>query len=340
MMQRDSQSDGFTIVELLIVIVVVGILATIVVVAYTGITNQANMAAMKLELSQWKKQAAIYRVENAVPDCPIGYIFVYGNSTLGTNDFCVMKYEAKNVGGVATSQAAGAPWVSIAQTDAITAANVVGGHMITEAEWMTIAADALSVKYNWSGREVNSGIIYQGHVNNNPATLLAASDDDFDTLNGITGGTGTNSGNNSSRVLYLSSGEAIWDFSGNVWEWTQQSIGVPTLTLSNVGVSGDSAFNWREYTLGSLSLGNLANVSKPATLNGWTNPVNNVSLSGIVWSINKGIGQIGAHYADTGARAFARGGSVGNGNLSGVFALNLAAYSSSANTVVGFRVVR
>jgi len=234
---------GFTIVELLIVIVVIGILAAITIVAYTGITQNANKSALTADIKQLQTKAAVYRAQNGIDDCPAGYSFVYGNSTLGTSPFCVMKYEAKNVSGVATSQASGAPWVSITQTDAITQSTNAGGHLLTEAEWMTIAADVLSMKQNWSGGSGNSGIIYQGHVNNNPGSALAASDDDTDNLNGMTGGIGTNSGNNSSRVLYLSSGDAIWDFSGNVWEWTQQAIGTPTLTMSNVGVSGDSAFN-------------------------------------------------------------------------------------------------
>ncbi len=39
--------------------------------------------------------------------CPEGYIPVPGNAEYGTGDFCVAKYEMKNVGGVAKSQACG-----------------------------------------------------------------------------------------------------------------------------------------------------------------------------------------------------------------------------------------
>lgn len=39
---KNIKEQGFTIVELLIVIVVIGILAAITIVAYTGITNQAR----------------------------------------------------------------------------------------------------------------------------------------------------------------------------------------------------------------------------------------------------------------------------------------------------------
>lgn len=55
---------GFTIVELLIVIVVIAILAAITVVAYTGVQNQANDAAVRSDLANIAKQYEIYKVEN------------------------------------------------------------------------------------------------------------------------------------------------------------------------------------------------------------------------------------------------------------------------------------
>lgn len=47
---------GFTIVELLIVVVVIAILATISIVAYTGIQNRANDAAIQNDLSNFAKK--------------------------------------------------------------------------------------------------------------------------------------------------------------------------------------------------------------------------------------------------------------------------------------------
>lgn len=50
--------------------------------------------------------------------CPTGFIPVPGSRLYDTdNGFCVMKYEAKNVGGIATSVASGTPWVNITQSE-------------------------------------------------------------------------------------------------------------------------------------------------------------------------------------------------------------------------------
>lgn len=51
MLMVKNKINGFTIVELLVVIVVIGILASITVVSYTGITNKAAESVIKSDLS-------------------------------------------------------------------------------------------------------------------------------------------------------------------------------------------------------------------------------------------------------------------------------------------------
>lgn len=59
---------GFTIVELLIVIVVVGVLTAISVIAYTNLQNRARAAAIQSDLTNAMKQLKLYRV--TAPEYP------------------------------------------------------------------------------------------------------------------------------------------------------------------------------------------------------------------------------------------------------------------------------
>lgn len=59
-----AKQPGFTIVELLIVIVVIGILAAISIVAYVGVTNSAYNNVIKSDLVNFAKSMELYRVEN------------------------------------------------------------------------------------------------------------------------------------------------------------------------------------------------------------------------------------------------------------------------------------
>ena len=61
--QMIQKQKGFTIVELLIVIVVIGILAAISIVAFNGVQERARVAAITSDLSGAAKQLAVFEVD-------------------------------------------------------------------------------------------------------------------------------------------------------------------------------------------------------------------------------------------------------------------------------------
>lgn len=75
--QVRNKQAGFTLVELLIVIVVIAILAAITFVAYNGIQNRAHLAAVQSDMYNAKLKLETFKVENngvypnSVNDCPL-----------------------------------------------------------------------------------------------------------------------------------------------------------------------------------------------------------------------------------------------------------------------------
>ena len=71
-------TSAFTIVELLVVIVVIGILATITIVSYSGITGKANAASLQADLNNAAQQLKMYQVDHGTyptsldgSNCPV-----------------------------------------------------------------------------------------------------------------------------------------------------------------------------------------------------------------------------------------------------------------------------
>ncbi len=307
--------------------------------------------------------------------CPSGYVFVPGNHLYGTMNerggFCVAKYEMKmdrtgdglgnlvsdypdcNTGsltyntysyelcptpGTLVSTKEGSPIARISQTEAIAACQAIGGHLITNNEWMTIARNIEQVPSNWSTGTVGQGFIYSGHNDNSPAGALEASID----TNGYAG-TGQTSGNQR-RTLTLTNGEVIWDLAGNVWQWTSDTIerkdqpdGFNNADDSNF----TTGFNWFDYSKGGgvtqyISSDNLGNTTlkyKDLFL-----------LTSNSYNATNGVGRIYTYSnvgdTSTTVYSFLRGGSWYYGTHAGVLNLRLFYTPGYRYYSIGLRCVQ
>lgn len=114
-----NRQAGFTIVELLIVIVVIAILATISIVAYRGIQDRARASEANAALTQAKKKLELYKVDNAaypttgnlasadVKDTDVSYQYTSDGTsycltgTVGTTSYKTSNTDTPQPGGCA-----------------------------------------------------------------------------------------------------------------------------------------------------------------------------------------------------------------------------------------------
>lgn len=399
-MNNRLKSIGFTLIEVMAVVIVIGILTAITIVSYTGITKNANLNSIKSDLSNASDLFNFYQIKygyfpttldgNNCPltptadtnycvvkssssftldyksvspttfrlsisdgtnnyhitdasnptisttdygsttgnPCPLNYIPVPGSGTYGTTDFCVMKYEAKILGNdvgdtvyspalVPDSRITGTPWVSITQSNAVSesATACSGCHLITEAEWLTIAQNVLSVPSNWSTGVVGSGYIYSGYHFGMWYETTAASIDTDPYYN-----TGVSSGEQR-RTLTLNNGQVIWDMAGNVEEWTSGTI--------NFQAPGAPETYYSEWTAVTNAQVMTPNPSPAAT---------GISNAGS-WDSTNGVGQIYSRGSGIGTRGILRGGYWDDADVAGIFTLDFS-NPSSEYSIYGFRVTR
>ena len=125
---NNMKRRGFTIVELLVVIVVIGILAAITIVSYTGVTARANAASAKSLASNVISKANIYATEGLTGTWPL----------------------------------TGALAVSATQSSAAMAVTVINGAAITTAPSTTPYA---TISYQVCGTTSQTGTTYTAPAN-------------------------------------------------------------------------------------------------------------------------------------------------------------------------------
>jgi hypothetical protein len=259
--------------------------------------------------------------------CSSNYLMVPPNQAVGTtSDFCIAKYEMKNVAGTATSEMAGTPWVSLTMIDAKNACSALGSrfHLITNPEWMTVARNIELVGSNWSSGMSGVGVIARGHSDDNPSVALAAAaDNDPYYMTGNSALDAPNSGWEQKRTLELSNGEIIWDFSANVWEIIDWEV--PYTQKAYVSSDGGPVTTWREFSSIDVNSGG-GDTMNPETWQPFYS----------LLSSNEGLGQ---YYSGDGDTVVRRGENWDGGSIAGPYTLMISWKVTSVSNAAGFRCV-
>lgn len=94
---------GFTIVELLIVIVIIAILAAITIVAFNGVQNRAQLAALQSEWTNAERQIEAFKAINdtypvSISDCPVPAATNLCLQPTGSNTYVYATYPVSATG--------------------------------------------------------------------------------------------------------------------------------------------------------------------------------------------------------------------------------------------------
>ena len=170
-MRTYTYRNGFTIVELLIVIVVIGILAAITIVSFNGVTARANTTGSQASASSVVKKAEAYNAEKS------GYPATFASLTASA-DSANSYYIAASSMALATANLTTAPTGTLATKTVVF--NICGnsGSTTAPANLAAITGSAgtitgIRVNY-WNFSDSNSPFLSTGTVTGSTGTFPIA----------------------------------------------------------------------------------------------------------------------------------------------------------------------
>lgn len=270
-----TTKSGFTIVELLIVIVVIGILAAITIVAYNGIQQRARASAASSALNQAAKKLAIYSLENSTypPDLAAAGV---------TNGTDVTYQYSQTATGYCITATSGTVSYKISESTSAAQGGCAGHGQGGVAAISNIVpnpsleANSTGWSYRWYGtlggagtnsRQTSGGLYGSAYLRKTWTVAGAAADNGFNTSSGqvavtagnsymISGAMRTNRSDYGARIgvsWYDASavqiGSTLWGSSttltANTWRRISQSFTAPAgATTAVIIFSNGSSISW------------------------------------------------------------------------------------------------
>lgn len=257
---KKQKISAFTIVELLIVIVIIGILAAITIVSYRGITQRSVEASLQADLSNASKKLKIFQVDNNafpatircdVPDSNTnlclksnsGNTFDYTYDNTSPQSF---NLKASNSAGTITYRITNTTGpVAYTSLDAPSSFTSVGGFGQSVLTWVAPSSTSSITNYK----------IYRSTTSGGETLLTTVGNVLTYTDTGLTAGTvyyykvlavnadgdGTQSSESSSMPL-LSFNNTSTGQTGTIQNWTVPVTG--TYTIEANGAQGGSASSY------------------------------------------------------------------------------------------------
>lgn len=139
MVRKYSQKSGFTLVEILIVVIILGILAAIVIPQFTSASTEARENSLRSQLQSLRSQIELYKLQHGdqVPDLITSWAPLTGTSTFGGKTYgpylqTTPANPLNNSQTVAAAPAAGVGFVYNATTGAIQGTDSAGTGIFVE----------------------------------------------------------------------------------------------------------------------------------------------------------------------------------------------------------------